>query len=132
MKKLFISCPMTDRTDENIKASIEKMHKMAEIVFGCELEVIPTYIKEEAPADTNKNIWYLGKTLELMSYADYFIGILGWTIGFPECNLHKNVANDYGIKSYLVELDIFPDAVVINNQYREIERLRGKVSVAPL
>lgn len=25
-----------------------------------------------------------------------------------------------------------PDAVVIDNQYREIERLRGKVSVAPL
>ena len=33
MKKLFISCPMKGRTNENIEISIEKMHKMAEIIF---------------------------------------------------------------------------------------------------
>lgn len=30
MKKLFISCPMTGREEENIEKSIEKMHKIAE------------------------------------------------------------------------------------------------------
>lgn len=31
MKKLFISVPMKGRTEENIRKSIEKMHKIAEI-----------------------------------------------------------------------------------------------------
>lgn len=43
MKKLFISVPMRNRTECAIKASMEQMHKIAEAVFGEELEVIPTY-----------------------------------------------------------------------------------------
>ena len=40
MKKLFISVPMRNRTEYDIKASMEQMHKIAEAVFGEELEVI--------------------------------------------------------------------------------------------
>lgn len=43
MKKLFISCPMKGRTEENIKKSMDKMHKLAEIMFEQELEVIPQF-----------------------------------------------------------------------------------------
>lgn len=43
MKKLFISCPMKGRTEENIRKSMEKMHKIAEAVFEQELEVIPLH-----------------------------------------------------------------------------------------
>ena len=49
MKKLFISCPMKGRTEENIRKSMEKMHKIAEIIFDQELEVIPTYIEDNPP-----------------------------------------------------------------------------------
>ena len=49
MKKLFISCPMKGRTEENIRKSMEKMHKIAEIIFDQELEVIPTYINDNPP-----------------------------------------------------------------------------------
>ena len=45
MKKLFISCPMKGRTNENIEISIEKMHKMAEIIFDQPLEVIDSFLK---------------------------------------------------------------------------------------
>lgn len=44
MKKLFISCPMKGRTEENISKSMDQMHKIAEIIFDQELEAIPTYI----------------------------------------------------------------------------------------
>ena len=40
MKKLFISVPMKGRTEENIRKSLEKMHKLAEIVFDEKLEVL--------------------------------------------------------------------------------------------
>lgn len=33
MKKLFISCPMKGRTEENIRKTMDKMHKIAEAMF---------------------------------------------------------------------------------------------------
>lgn len=66
MKKLFISCPMKGRTEESIKRSMEKMHKLAEIIFDQELEVIPTYIEDNPPENTNQAIWYLGKSIQLL------------------------------------------------------------------
>lgn len=40
MKKLFVSVPMKGRTEEEIKASIQKMKKIAEICEGEDLELI--------------------------------------------------------------------------------------------
>lgn len=45
MEKLFISCPMRGRTEEQIRKSMERMHKIAEAIFDEELEVIPTYFE---------------------------------------------------------------------------------------
>ena len=59
-KKLYISCPMKDRTEEAIRHDMDRMHKMAEIVFDQELEVIPTYVKHDPPETGNKAIWCLG------------------------------------------------------------------------
>lgn len=39
MEKLFISCPMRARTAEQIHATMDQMHKIAEAIFGEELEV---------------------------------------------------------------------------------------------
>ena len=60
MKKLFISCPINGRTEENIKKSMEKMHKIAEIVLDQKLEVIDSYVEENPPENVNQGIWYLG------------------------------------------------------------------------
>ena len=49
MKKLFVSVPMKGRKEENIKRDIEKMHKIAEAVFGEELELLDSYIEENPP-----------------------------------------------------------------------------------
>ena len=54
MKKLFISCPMRNRTEYAIKASMEQMHRIAEAVFGEELEVIPTYFEGDPPENSNQ------------------------------------------------------------------------------
>lgn len=120
MKKLFISCPMKGRTEENIKNSMERMHKIAEIVFDQELEVIDSYIPEAAPVDlNNKRIWYLGESIKMMAEADYFIGI-DWCDFYKGCSIERDVANRYGIESTYVELyKMMPDAVAVMREEEE-------------
>ena len=69
MKKLFVSVPMKGRTEEEIKASIQKMKKIAEIYEGEELELIDSYIDDNPPKDNNQAIWFLGKSLEKLATA---------------------------------------------------------------
>ena len=119
MKKLFISCPMKGRTEENIKKSMEKMHKIAEIVFDQELEVIPSYIEDNPPETNDKRIWYLGKSIQLMSEADYFIGI-DYASVFIGCEAEKDIARNYGITSTYVKMhELMPDAAEIERDFYE-------------
>ena len=75
MKKLFVSVPMKGRTEEEIKASIQKMKKIAEIYEGEELELIDSYIEDNPPKDNNEAVWYLGESLKKLAQADVFVGI---------------------------------------------------------
>ena len=111
MKKLFISCPMKGRTEENIRKSMEQMHKIAEIVFDQPLEVIPTYIEHRPPENSNQAVWYLGKAIQLMSEADFFIGI-DYNDFFNGCMIESDVARHYCIRSTFVKTyEMMPDAV---------------------
>lgn len=117
MKKLFISCPMKGRTEENIRKSMDKMHKMAEIIFEQELEVIPSYIEDNPPGNSKQAVWYLGKSIQLLSQADYFIGI-EWSDFFKGCEIESKVANSYGIRSAFVKVhELMPDANELEKKY---------------
>lgn len=105
MKKLFISCPMKGRTEENIRKSMEKMHKIAEEIFEQELEVIPSYIKDYPPKDSREAIWYLGESIKLMSQADYFIGPTLINDKYPGCLVEQEIAVRYEIPSYMIRID---------------------------
>lgn len=105
MKKLFISCPMKGRTEEDIRKTREKMHKIAEIVFEQELEVIPSYIEDNPPKDNNEAIWYLGKSIQLMAQADYFIGVDSTYGKFNGCDNERVVARDYDIPVYTIDCE---------------------------
>ena len=101
MKKLFVSVPMKGRTEDEIKASIQKMKKIAEIYDGEELELIDSYIEDNPPKDNNQAIWFLGKSLEKLATADVFIGIED-TWNWNGCAIEDETARRYGIKSYRV------------------------------
>lgn len=103
MKKLFISCPMKNRSEKNIRMTFDRLHKIAEAVYGESLEVIPTYIEDNPPKCKTEGLWYLGKSIELLSQADYFIGICGdnaWL--YNGCTVEADVAKLYGLPVYLV------------------------------
>lgn len=119
MKKLFISCPMKGRTEENIRKSMEKMHKIAEIVFDQELEVIPTYIEDNPPKNNNQAVWFLGKSIQMLSEADYFIGI-EWCDFYKGCSVESDVAKKYEIESTYVNIhQLMPDAVAVMREEEE-------------
>lgn len=110
MKKLFISVPMKGRTEENIRKSMEKMHKIAEAVWEKELEVIPSFIEGKPPENNRVSVWYLGKSIQLLADADYFIGI-EYTNLFGGCDIERDVAMRYNIPRFCVPLmDAAPDA----------------------
>lgn len=108
MKKLFVSVPMKDRTEANIKASIQKMKRIAEAYEGEELELIDSYITEESPEGVNLPVWYLSKSVELLATADVFIGCdEAWY--FHGCQIEREIADFYGIKRYSTRMDYVMD-----------------------
>lgn len=101
MKKLFVSVPMKGRTEKEIKTSIQKMKKIAEIYKGEELELIDSYIEDNPPKDSKEAVWYLGESLKKLAQADVFIGINdAWD--WNGCYIEIETAKRYGIKIYMI------------------------------
>ncbi len=111
MKKLFISCPMRGRTNEQIKRDMDRMHKIAEIIFDEELKPIDTFFEDSE--FKGEPILLLSESLKLMNDADYFIGIR--TYDFYGCIIEREVFEFYkgSEKMYLLDdIDTFaPDIV---------------------
>ena len=120
MKKLFVSVPMKGRTEDEIKASIQKMKKIAEVYEGEELELIDSYVEDNPPKDNNQAIWYLGKSLEKLSQADVFIGIINaWR--WNGCAVECEVAKRYDLNMITVD----PHYVIAN--YDELTQKMGTI-----
>lgn len=96
MKKLFISCPMRGRTEDNIKLTMEKMHKIAEVIFGEELEMINTLIPpdRDLPDGTRDDVWCLGRSIQMIASADYYIGLYG-VHDFNGCCIENEISYRY-------------------------------------
>lgn len=101
MKKLFVSVPMKGRTEEEIKASIQKMKKVAEIYEGEELELIDSYVEDNPPKGNNQAIWFLGESLKKLAQADVFMGICE-SYDWNGCCIERETADKYGIKAYTI------------------------------
>lgn len=94
MKKLFISQPMKGKTDEQILAEREQAIEAAKELVGEEVEIIDSFF-QAAPADA-KPLWFLGKSLELLSSADVAYFAPGWN-QFRGCKIEHECAVQYGI-----------------------------------
>lgn len=101
MKKLFVSVPMKGRTEEEIKASIQKMKKISEIYEGEELELIDSYIEDNSPKDRKEAVWYLGESIKKLAKADVFMGICE-SYDWNGCFIERETAEKYGIKAYMI------------------------------
>ena len=99
MKKLFISQPMRGKTDEEILAVREKAIESAKkYLKECgeedEIEVIDSFF-QNAPAEA-RPLWFLAKSLELLSTADVAYFAKGWEDA-RGCRIENECAIEYGI-----------------------------------
>ena len=94
MKKLFISQPMRGKTDEEILAVRKRAIESAERMVGDSVEVIDSFF-QNAPAEA-RPLWFLGKSLELLSTADVAYFAKGWEEA-RGCRIENTCAIEYGI-----------------------------------
>lgn len=85
---------MRGKTDEEILAVREKAIKAAEKLIGEPVEVIDSFF-QSAPVDA-KPLWFLGKSLELLSTADVAYFAPGWN-DFRGCKIEHTCAVEYNI-----------------------------------
>lgn len=95
MKKLFISQPMKGKTNKEILKEREVAIKDAEEMLGEPVEIIDSYF-QDAPAEA-RPLWFLGKSLELLSTADIVYFANGWQDA-RGCWIERMCAKEYGIK----------------------------------
>lgn len=94
MKRLFISQPMRDKTNEQIEAEREAAIKSVKEKYGDDIEVIDSFFKN-APHDA-KPLLFLAKSLELLSTADIAYFCKDWD-KYRGCRIENTCAIEYNI-----------------------------------
>lgn len=93
--KVFISQPMKDKTNEEIKAEREEAICHLKQCYGNDIEVIDSFF-EDAPHNA-KPLWFLGRSLEKLSTADVAFFCKGWE-NYRGCRIENECAIAYGIE----------------------------------
>lgn len=100
MLRVFISQPMNGKTDKEIKEErLKIVSKLSETVDE-PFEVIDSFF-ESAPHDA-KPLWFLGKSIELLSTADLAYFAKGWE-NARGCSIEHSCAVAYMIETIIVE-----------------------------
>ena len=116
-KNVFISQPMTGKSEEEILATrqkeIEKIHQFFD-ADGVEINIIASYIddatrkrfEEHVSDNINWDIYWLSKSLERLAMADTIWLCDGWEYS-KGCNVELECAMQYGISivypEYIIE-----------------------------
>lgn len=96
MKKLFISQPMKGKSDEVILRERKRAIQCAKRQLNEPVEVIDSFF-QGAPTDA-KPLWFLGKSLELLSSADIAYFTKDWEEA-RGCRIEHTCAVEYGIET---------------------------------
>jgi len=95
--KVFISQPMKGKTNKEIEE--ERNHIIESLKSDySNFEIIDSFFKD-APVDA-KPLWFLGKSLELLSTADLAVFASGWE-NARGCFVEHECAIQYGIETKL-------------------------------
>lgn len=123
-KNIFISQPMTGKSEEEILATrekeIEKIHQLFD-ADGVEINIIASYIddatrkhfKEHVSDDINWDIFWLSQSLERLAMADMIWLCDGWEYS-NGCNIELECATRYGISIMYPESTlkrVYPDII---------------------
>lgn len=90
--KVMISQPMRGKTNEQIRREREELVKRLE---KDNFEVVDTIISENAPKGCNEAMYYLSKSIEIMSKVDIVYFMKGWEKA-RGCKIENKICQDYG------------------------------------
>lgn len=93
--KVFISQPMKDKTDEEIKTERNYLIDCVKQEYGDNVEVIDSY-SEGAPHDA-KPLWFLGESIKKLAEADVAVFAKGWEKA-RGCKIEHICALEYGVE----------------------------------
>ena len=93
--KVFISQPMNGKSNEEIEAIREDIVNDFKEIYKEKVVILDSFFKN-APHDA-KPVWFLGKSLEIMSEADVVYFAKGWE-NARGCRIEHTVAKEYGLK----------------------------------
>ena len=123
-KNIFISQPMTGKSEEEILATrqkeIEKIHQLFD-ADGEQVNIIASYIddatrkhfKEHVSDDINWDIFWLSQSLERLAMADIIWLCDGWEYS-NGCNIELECATRYGVGIMYPESTlkrVYPDII---------------------
>lgn len=99
--KVFISQPMNGKTDEEILRERDNTIKKIKSIIPEEIDVtiIDSFFGHgnAIPFDSNRPLWFLGKSLELLSTADAAYFCEGWDSA-RGCMIEHQCCLSYGIE----------------------------------
>lgn len=95
--RVFISQPMNGKTDEEILRERDEAIKEIKKNISGDIEVIDSFF-QSAPTDA-RPLWFLGKSLELLSTADIAYFCRGWDLA-RGCRIEHQCCLEYGIKIF--------------------------------
>ena len=95
--KIFISQPMKDLSEEEIRHNREKAIKKIKSLYGDDVEIIDSYIDSGGTP-----LWSLGESIKLLSTADVAYFLKGWNTA-RGCRIEYMCADNYGIGAYFEE-----------------------------
>ena len=112
--KLFISQPMNGLTENEILEArkkaindfIKKYNQIEEntdaFITRDDIAVLNTYFDEDAPEGTNPGLYYLSKSIEVLSHADAAYFATDW-MNYRGCVIEEECANKYLLPCYYAD-----------------------------
>ena len=81
--KVFISQPMRDKTDEQIRTEREEVVKKIKALYkNHDVEILDTVFDDSneinLESQSSRSMYYLGKSIEFMRYADLVYFMKNW------------------------------------------------------
>jgi len=99
--RIFISQPMRGKSEEEIRTEREAAIAAVGKEFGEDtIEVIDSYHPEwaeELKEGSEKRVFFLGKSITLLSEANVAVFCKGWADA-SGCRIEEAVAREYGVK----------------------------------
>ena len=99
MKKLFLSLPIRGFNEREIRKRMNYLKSLVELELKEKVILIDTFSKDEPDSEEINDIglYFLGKSIEEMAYADIAIFGNGW-MKARGCKVECKAAVEYGVK----------------------------------